>query len=117
MTKRRLIRIYPDSERPGWQLFVKDETEQPVTFAGSYDFRVTVETARSVYPISGTMTQPADEATLDRDLDDDVPSLVFEPAASAFAGLVGQRSRAVAHVYIGTGGVWEREDFPARVIP
>jgi hypothetical protein len=119
MTKRRTIRLHPDAERPGWELFIDDGLfpPSPVSFAGSYTFGVFIRTPASVYSVAGTFTAAA-SPTLDRDQADDVPSLTFEPATGALASLTGQRSRAVVMVLIGTGGVLtERHDFPAQVIP
>lgn len=113
--KKRIVEIKPDAERPGWELFITDDTGQPEDVSDADEFTVKVRMAGTDYPIEGEVTAGA-PPTLDRDQADDVPSILFEPAAGALASITSQ-GPAQVRVYVGSGDVAARYDFPARVVP
>lgn len=112
--KARIIDIYPDAERPPWSLFCEDDTGEPIPYADADSYTATVRVAGSTFTIAGGFVASS-VPTLDRDQDDDVPSLLFSASPGAFASL-DRSGPAKVIVYIGTGDVVARHDFPAKVI-
>lgn len=114
--KARVIEIYPDAERPGWSLFIEDDTGTPIDYTDAASFAVKVRVGGSTFAIDGEVTAGMDP-TSDNDLPTDLPSLLFEPAAGALASLPSGPAPARVIVYVGTGDVVARHDFPAKVVP